>query len=304
VTVAEALQRFVNHLRGEKNASRLTLKAYLNDLTGFVDFLARRHRDLPLERCDRSVVRGYLADIDSRAYRRNTVLRKHASLRSFFGFLQREGFLKRSPFLGLRLPRREKRVPVFLSEKDVEKLLDQAPPAGADPLVSSRDRALLELLYSTGLRVEELASLNVEDLDIWNGLLRVLGKGGRERMVPVGDRALQAVRVYLKRAKEFRKSADASGGGEALFRNLRGSRLSSRSVRTIVDSWSRRAGLARRIHPHVLRHSFATHLLNRGCDLRSVQEMLGHKNLSTTQIYTHVTTERLKKIYENAHPRA
>lgn len=298
----EAIHRFLVFLRGERGASHATYRAYQADLAGFAAFAEKIRKPTNVKNCDRHFLRSYLAEVQGRPYRRNTVLRKRASLRSFFDFLEREGVVAESPARFLRTPRRERRLPDFLSEKEMEGLLDIAARAG-DGLAATRDRAILELLYSSGVRVQELSGLNVEDVDMWNGAVRALGKGGRERMAPVGEAALEALRHYLS-LRGLNALAARDGRTRPLLMNLRGGRLNARSIRSIVQSWARRAGLARRVHPHTLRHSFATHLLNRGCDLRSVQEMLGHKNLSTTQIYTHVTKDRLKKIYEKAHPRA
>jgi tyrosine recombinase XerC len=303
VDVAAALQRFLVYLRGERNASHATLRAYEADLAAFRAYAAGRYPSLPVERFDRTVVRSYLAELQGRGQARSTLLRKHASLRSFFRYLRREEVVPADPFAAVPMPKRERRLPGFLSEAEVERLLDAAPRGGARA-AALRDRALLEVLYSSGLRVAEVASLNVEDLDVWQGTARVMGKGGRERVVPVGERALEALRAYLKARGDDPLQTARGGRARALFTNLKGGRFTTRSVYDVARDWARRAGLGRPVHPHMLRHSFATHLLDRGCDLRSVQEMLGHRNLSTTQVYTHVTAERLKKIYEKAHPRA
>jgi tyrosine recombinase XerC len=296
VDVSEGVQRFLNHLRGEKICSRETLRAYASDLAVFSRFLA--DRGLTLERADRAALRLYLAELGSKNYKKNTLVRKHASLRAFFRFLLREGAVPRNPTENLGWPKRERRLPLVLSEKDMEGLLS-APAAGPS---AKRDAAVLELLYSSGLRVEELASLNVEDVDFSLEQVQAMGKGGRERVVPAGGKAVSALLAYLRERGE--NPLAASRSVRPLFLNRRGGRLSSRGIRNVVYAWSRRAALRRRVHPHALRHSFATHLLNRGCDLRSVQEMLGHKSLSTTQIYTHLSKEQLKKVYESAHPRA
>jgi tyrosine recombinase XerC len=301
--LSTALHRFWIYLRGEKNASHATFRAYQADLSAFESYLKTHGGPGAVQECDRVLLRTYLAELQSRPYKRNTLLRKHASLRAFFHFLQREGHIARNPFLTLSTPKRERRIPAFLSENDMDKLL-RASFQGERTLSSLRAGAILETLYSTGLRVEELSSLNVDDVDFWNGTLRTLGKGSRERVVPVGDRALEALREYLKQRGIDPLARQAAERALPLFVNLRGGRLTARSVWTVVDQWARRAALSQRVHPHMIRHSFATHLLNRGCDLRSVQEMLGHKNLSTTQIYTHLTTDQLKKVYEKAHPRA
>ncbi|HRY28535.1 MAG TPA: tyrosine recombinase XerC [Elusimicrobiota bacterium] len=299
----EGIQRFLVYLRGERNASRATLRAYEADLSAFVSFVAARYKSVRLLDCDRSLLRSYLAELQSKAAKRNTLLRKHASLRSLFRFLQRENYIAQNPMLALKTPKRERRIPGFLSEKEVSSLLEMLPPR-PQALATLRDRALLEFLYSTGLRVEEAAALNVEDVDMWGASARALGKGAKERIVPVGETALRILREYLKMRKIDPLESSRVAPARPLFTNPRGGRLSSRSIRSVVDRWARHAGLRQHVHPHMLRHSFATHLLDHGCDLRAVQEMLGHKNLSTTQIYTHMTKERLRKIYDKAHPRA
>lgn len=300
MTLSDAIQRFLIYMRGEKNAARGTVRAYAADLALFRAFAAKAGRETP-ESCDKFLVRAFLAHLQERNLARNSILRKHAALRSFFHFMTREKLATHNPFAALRAPKRERKIPAFLSEQEMARLLDTPAPART-PAAAARNKALVELLYSAGLRAEEIMSLNVEDVDFWSGTLRVWGKGGRERVAPAGEAALAALKDMLKLrgADPFARAA----GARALFVNARGGRLSSTSLRTVLNSWARAAAMARRVHPHMLRHSFATHLLNRGCDLRSVQEMLGHKNLSTTQIYTHMTTEQLKKVYDKAHPRA
>jgi integrase/recombinase XerC len=222
-----------------------------------------------------------------------------ASLRTFFRFLQREGYIKKNPMGLLKSPKLEKKLPMVLDENEVGRLME-APAGDMD---GRRDRAILETLYSTGMRVSELVQLDLEGVDFIGGVCRVIGKGSKERLCPIGDRALRSIRDYVKlREKAVKKAA------RALFLNhspnKNGSRLTDRSVRRIVDRYIEQTSRRESISPHTLRHSFATHLLDRGADLRSVQELLGHENLSTTQIYTHVSTQRLKDAYEKAHPRA
>ena len=221
------------------------------------------------------------------------MLRKVSALRSFSRYLRQHAALKEDPFLNVPRPKKELKLPKFLTEGEIERLLDleDGPP---DPL-RDRDRAILELLYSSGLRRSELVGLNVGDLDTLAGTVRVFGKGARERLSPVGRRALERIRAYLQR----RPGASA---GEPLFVNNRLGRLSDAGVAFILTRWVRRSSLLKSVTPHVLRHSFATHLLNRGCDLRSVQELLGHKRLATTQIYTHMSLDRLKEVYGKSHP--
>jgi tyrosine recombinase XerC len=303
--IPEAVQRFLMFMRSERNASRETLRAYESDLSAFSQFIAQKFPSLSVDRCDRAVLRSYLSELQQKYPERSTLIRKHASVRSLFHFLRREEFILQDPFLTLSVPKREKKIPAFLSEADIDKLL-AAPLPAKNPLAAARDKAVLELMYSTGLRVGELTSLNMEDVDFWNGMVKALGKGGKERMIPVGERALTALKDYLSSRKEDPLGKNFRREARPLFMNVRGKpgRLTARAIWNIFNAWARHAALTQHVHPHMLRHSFATHLLNRGCDLRSVQEMLGHKNLSTTQMYTHVTVEQLKKVYDKAHPRA
>jgi integrase/recombinase XerC len=216
-------------------------------------------------------------------------------LRSFFRFLTREGFLKTNPILSVFSPKQDKHLPQFLTEGEAAKLIESAFPKNTRDERGLRDRAILETFYSTGIRISELVGLNRQDMDVIGGVVTVMGKGRKERIVPIGERAISAIREYLA----SRRSQD-----EALFLNRSGKRITTRGVRNIVTKYIRFAGMKQGVSPHTLRHSFATHMLNRGADLRSVQELLGHVNLSTTQIYTHLTTERLKTVYDKAHPRA
>ncbi len=291
------IKRYLLFLRAERSASPHTLRAYQFDLTQFLAFVQKKYPQDPVFlKNARLIVRDYLSTLHEQNHERATLLRSIAVLRAFFKFLVREELMAQTPFVGLPMPKREKRLPRVLSEEEMRRLLSF--PLKARTKTGLRDMALLELLYSSGLRISELCQLNVEDVDVWTGMVRVFGKGSREREVPVGETAQKAIRAYVEsRPKALRR-------GVALFLNPRGFRLSDRGARGIVSKWVRTAALRHQISPHAFRHSFATHLLNRGCDLRSVQEMLGHRNLTTTQNYTHVTTEHLKKVYESAHPRA
>jgi site-specific recombinase XerD len=246
----------------------------------------------------RNEVRAYLAELQTRGnLGRNTVLRKVSALRAFFRFLRREEVMDQDPFCALPLPRKATKLPNFLTENEISELLSHAGPQ--QPSCKGRDRAILELLYSSGLRRSELSALNVGDVDFVSGFVRVMGKGSRERLVPVGQSALSCLREYLRQ-----RGPKSSRGESPLFLNSRGLRLSDAGVAFLLKGWLRRAGWLKSITPHALRHSFATHLLNSGCDLRSVQEMLGHKSLATTQIYTHVSLEKLKEVYAQSHPRS
>jgi tyrosine recombinase XerC len=296
VDVERWIQRFLLFLRAERNASPHTLRAYKHDLEAFQAFLVRRHSKTDLEKHHRLILRDYLSELHEKGQRRATLLRPVAVLRAFFKFLIRSEALPQSPFVGLPMPKGEKRLPRYLSEEDMQRLLE-IPRKSLDR-ESLRDTALLELLYSSGLRIEEARQLNVEDVDLWGEMVRVFGKGGRERLVPVGQTAQKTIHAYIEsRPTSLRRSSP-------LFLSRKGLRISDRSARRIVAKWVQQAALRQKISPHAFRHSFATHLLDRGCDLRSVQEMLGHRNLSTTQVYTHVSPEHLKKVYQQAHPRA
>ncbi len=283
------VERFLTRLRASKNCSMHTLRAYRGDLEAFV----AKFPELPPADMDRAHVRRWLADLQSGTLARATVLRRASSLRSFVKFLRAEGELARDPFLGVPLPKRARPLPKFLTEAEMEQVLAAAAPPGP---AGERDRALVELLYSSGLRLTEAATLNVGDLDFLSGTARVFGKGSKERIVPVGDAALRSLRAYLR-------SRGDPGDGEPLFVNLRGERLSSDGVMFAVRRWVRRSALLKKVTPHVFRHSFATHLLNHGCSIREVQEMLGHADLNTTQVYTHVSLARLQEVYKDAHPR-
>lgn len=297
--VESHLDRFRKYLKAEKNYSSHTLESYTHDLRDFFSFIAGKK----LEEIDIGLLRQYLAYLrenKDKNLSKKSVARYSAALRTFFKFLVREGFLQKNPMAALRNPKQDKRLPMVLDESQVSKLLESPE----DNLDGRRDRALMETLYSSGLRVSELVSLNLSSVDFIGGVCRVMGKGSKERLCPVGDRALRSLRKYLELRNPSLKKKD----DRALFLNhspnKKGSRITPRSVSRILEKYIARTSRLENVSPHTLRHSFATHLLNRGADLRSVQELLGHANLSTTQIYTHVSTARLKEAYDKAHPRA
>ncbi len=285
------IEKFINYLRVEKNASEHTVKNYLVDLGGFSEF----SKDRSAVDMDHLFLRRFLAELRAKNYSKRTVARKLASLRSFFKFLYREGLIKTNPISAVITPKLDKKLPVFLDVAKAAKLVE-SPDTSTVP--GLRDRAILETLYSTGIRVSELVGLNMAAVDLISGVVKVFGKGRKERITPIGDSAIDAIRRYIDNRGPEAKARDA------LFLNKSGGRLSDRGVRRIVDKYIRKCSMTEKVSPHSLRHSFATHLLDRGADLRSVQELLGHMNLSTTQIYTHVTMERLKDVYDKAHPRA
>ncbi len=282
----------MTYLKIEKNASQHTITNYQIDLKEFDGSI----KEKALEKISHVDVRLFLARMKEKSFSKRSVARKMACLRSFFRFLCREGYIKANPAAGLQTPKLEKRLPIFLDADQVVKLIES--PDMSD-VYGVRDRAILETLYSSGIRVSELVSLNRDRVDFISGVLKVYGKGKKERLAPVGDRALKAMRNYLEKL-----GSSSIKDKKAVFVNKSGRRMSDRAVRRVIDKYIRKTSLSEKISPHSLRHSFATHLLDRGADLRSVQELLGHANLSSTQIYTHVTTERLKSIYEKVHPRA
>lgn len=292
--------KFLTYLKVEKNYSKHTLINYAHDLKNFYTFLG----NVKLADADILVLRKYLALSKENSLSKRTVARHMAALRTFFRFLIREGYLKKNPMSALRTPKLEKKLPMVLDENEVSRLME----APGDDLTGRRDRAILETLYSTGMRVSEVVQLDCEGVDFIGGVARVLGKGSKERICPIGDRALRCIRHYLELRDRVKEGAKKKPWGRALFLNhspnQSGSRITDRSVRRIVDKYIEQTCRRENISPHTLRHSFATHLLNRGADLRSVQELLGHEHLSTTQIYTHVSTQRLKEAYDKAHPRA
>ncbi len=297
----EALADFLRYLALEKNASVLTVKSYREDLTQALEFF-QEHLGGKGKRpalLTTRLVRAYLAWLHQQGYAKTTIARRIAAVRSWCRFMCRQGILEGNPADGLRGPRQDKKLPHFLGENDMKQLLETPP---LDTALGVRDRAILEILYSGGLRVSELTGLNEEDVDQSSGLATVRGKGKRERLAPIGSPALAALKHWLE--CRHRLARGRLKVPTAVFLNKNGSRLTSRSVGRLLEKYLALAGLDPRTSPHSLRHSFATHLLDRGADIRSVQELLGHRSISTTQIYTHVTTNRLRESYHKAHPRA
>jgi len=296
-----AIDRFLQYLRVERNASHYTLKSYSEDLCALADYLADASAGKTPLPGDIAVLdlRGYVAAMHEAGYAKATIARRLASLRSFFRFGQREGWTKSNPAKPLRNPRKGRSLPHFLSAEDIGRLLESPP---ADDPMGLRDRAILETMYSAGLRVSEVVGLNDGDLDFEADVLRIRGKGRRERLSPVGSYAIRALKRWLSLRKL--NSREPNGPSAPVFVNKFGRRLTVRSVGRMLEKYLKTSGLDARTTPHSLRHSFATHLLDRGADIRSVQELLGHKSLVTTQIYTHVSSSALRAAYSKAHPRA
>lgn len=294
--------RFLRYMSVERNASSLTIKSYREDLTSLVEYLEealgqvpKPHQVTPLD------LRGYVAAMHEAGYARSSVARRLASMRSFFRFAQREGLVESNPAKPLRNPRPERKLPHFLSTEEIGKLLNAPPSQG---WMGLRDRAMLETMYSAGLRVSELVAIDVADVSHDEGLVRVRGKGKRERLAPLGSYALKAIDKWMVERSRLGDAKLLKQRESPVFLNRFGKRITTRSVARMLEKYLRETALDQRTSPHTLRHSFATHLLDRGADIRSVQELLGHKSLVTTQIYTHVSTAGLRRIYEQAHPLA
>lgn len=300
MTMQSATQAFLNYLRIERNASDLTVKSYADDLSHICEFFQEQTGAVPNPRnVEVGILRSYVSYLHECGYARTTVARRLACLRSFFRYCNREGICETNPAKPLRTPRAGRKLPHFLTTDQVGSLLI-APPANSD--AGLRDRAILETMYSAGLRVSEVVGLSVADWDRSAGILRVLGKGRKERLAPVGSYATKALDQWMVVRTPDPKASEKQRS--AIFLNRFGRRLTTRSIGRMLETHIQTAGLSQETTPHTLRHSFATHLLDGGADLRSVQELLGHKSLTTTQIYTHVSTRRLRETYEKAHPHA
>jgi len=291
-------EEFLRHLRCERNLSPHTVRAYAGDLERFAAFLGGES-GLLRPGLDVATLRQYLSALNAKDYRRTSIARVLACLRTFYDYFFRIGQIDANPVRQVRTPRLEKTLPHFMDEDEVRRLMESAT---GDSFTDLRDRALLETLYGGGLRVSEATGLDLGDLQLDEECAVVRGKGGKERLAPLGRCAAGAVAAYLP--ERTARVSRLGTSTDSLFINKNGTRLNVRSVRRVLDRRCALAGIRKRVSPHTLRHSFATHLLDRGADLRAVQELLGHANLATTQVYTHVTTHRLKEVYDKSHPRA
>jgi integrase/recombinase XerD len=301
--VKEAIDKFLNYLAVEKGFSENTKLAYQNDLhqlAGFVEEEAVRRGTIPpWAAFDRQSMLSYLSDLKERRYAATTVARKVAAIKSFFSFLVAEGMMKDNPTRDVPSPRVGKSLPKPISISQARLLLEQTTKRSTPE--AKRDSAMLQLLYASGMRVSELVSLNLADVDTEGGYVRCFGKGHKERLIPIHRQAVLALKQYLSEGRPHLAHSDEE---EALFLNRRGDRLTRQGLWQILKGYAKSAELGAEITPHTLRHSFATHMLSGGADLRSVQELLGHANISTTQVYTHLTTEHIRRAYEKSHPRA
>ena len=305
ITLARAIDGFERHLAEERRYSKATVRAYRSDLDRFAgfwesEFAQEDPAKTPLSKVDTLAVRSHLASLHRSRLSSRSLARHLSTLRAFFRWACSEGHAPRNPARGLPAPRVPKTLPRAMTLADTDALLE-APEEGRFP---ERDRALFELLYAAGLRVAEAAALDLEEVDLSSRLARVTGKGNKERIVPFGEEAEEALRAYLPARLARRRRHGSPGDGEPLFVNARGGRLTTRSMARLLKSRLRAAGLPTAISPHALRHTFATHLLSAGADLRAIQELLGHASLSTTQKYTHLDAARLRDVYRRAHPKA
>lgn len=296
---------FLNHLRVEKSASKLTLVSYKTDLIQFFDFLSEEYavppEQISAQLLNHKTVREYLAHMQDNGLSRSTMARKLAALRSFVKYLCREDILPGNPIANVSTPKQEKKLPRFLYPSEIELLMDAPDPQKP---VGLRDKAILETLYAAGMRVSELVNMNVSDIDWDEAYIKLKGKGNKERLAPLGSQSQVALLNYVQYGRPILLQKNRTEEDtDALFLNKYGTRLSGRSVRNIINKYVDEVALNQKVSPHTLRHSFATHLLNGGADLRSVQELLGHVKLSTTQIYTHLTKEKIKAVYNESHPR-
>ncbi len=298
------IRDFERYLRLEKNASGHTCRNYLTDLWEFDAFLREDHRGMVshVDEINSLTIRAYLAFL-SKKNKKRTQARKLSSLKTFFTYLVREQILADNPAQPVRTPKTEKHLPRHMSVDEVFAFLDSVP---CETMLQARDKAILEVLYSSGIRVSELVGLSRGGIERAESVIRVLGKGGKERVVPVGDKALSSLEHYLEQSEPFcrKRYPDIPADRVPVFLNNRGGRLTARSVARIVDKYVLQCGLLHKMSPHAIRHSFATHMLNAGADLRAIQEMLGHESLSTTQKYTHLNVDRLMEVYDKTHPRS
>ena len=293
----ELLGKYTKYLEIERGLSPYTVRNYITDIQGFLDFLSQ-NKVTSLDKVDRLVMRHYLGLLHGQKTSRISISRKLSALRSFYRFLKRENLVNSEPAASLSAPKLEQRLPTFLTQDEILKLI-QAPDTST--IVGIRDRAILELLYAAGLRLSEVTNLNVGDLDLNSRQIRAWGKGSKERMVLIGKPAAEALKRYIKQSRPRLLGKKST---QALFLNRFGERIAERRIQYIIKKYARQAGLDMRVYPHMLRHTFATHMLDGGADLRVVQELLGHARLATTQIYTHVSQNQIRRTYLAAHPRS
>jgi tyrosine recombinase XerC len=297
MSVRKLVKKFLEYIEFEKHFSSHTQKSYGNDLLQFIDYLEKVCDVVDIEKVNFKHIRSFVGSMIRGGFKKSTAERKLASIKSFFRFLTKKKYIKKNPAELVKSPKKEQRIPSFLTQSDTRKLMNLNV---GDRPIDIRNKAILELLYGTGMRAGEMCKLDVESLNIKGKIIRVEGKGGKERVLPLGEMSAASLEDYLAVRESIAKSKEE----KALFLNKNGGRLSTRSLQRIVKQFIQKVADLSKASPHTLRHTFATHLLERGADIRSVQELLGHSSLSTTQVYTHVSISRLKKVYMDAHPRS
>jgi len=293
----QKIENFLNYLRNEKNYSEHTLKNYENDLKQFFQFLSQQKIE-DLKRVDHILIRSFLASLYEQNYEKKSIARKLACLKSFFKYLLKNNFIDDNPADYVSSPKIPKKLPNFLYEDNIKNIIEFFNKP--DDFEKSRERAILETLYSTGIRVSELVNLNLKDINLEAGTAIVFGKGKKERIVPLGSKCIEALKIFIKQRNQLLNKLNKTE--KALFINKNGNRLTDRGIRYIFDKHIKKLAEIEKVSPHTIRHTFATHMLNNGCDIRIVQEILGHSNLSTTQIYTHISKKKLKSDYLKFHP--
>jgi integrase/recombinase XerC len=293
----QKIENFLNYLRNEKNYSEHTLKNYENDLKQFFQFLSQQKIE-DLKRVDHILIRSFLASLYEQNYEKKSIARKLACLKSFFKYLLKNNFIDDNPADYVSSPKIPKKLPNFLYEDNIKNIIEFFNKP--DDFEKSRERAILETLYSTGIRVSELVNLNLNDINLEAGTAIVFGKGKKERIVPLGSKCIEALKIFIKQRNQLLNKLNKTE--KALFINKNGNRLTDRGIRYIFDKHIKKLAEIEKVSPHTIRHTFATHMLNNGCDIRIVQEILGHSNLSTTQIYTHISKKKLKSDYLKFHP--
>lgn len=305
MNLVEGLDHYLHWLESERNMSALTVDAYSRDWQTLIEWLAQEEKiepeTLTLEALESNRLLRYLYYMRQKGWARTTINRRLASMKGFFKYALKQHWIDNNPAEEIGLLKQEKKLPHYLDAQEMIEVLE-APDAQTE--AGSRDRAIMEILYGSGLRIHELVSLNIGSIDFEQGRIRVWGKGGRERMAPFGSHAREALRIYLERTIAKRQAKHGSGLDAPVFLNLKGGRLTDRSVRSLVQKYCQQANVKEILSPHGFRHSFATHLLDNGADLRAVQELLGHRRISSTQIYTHLSKQKLRRVYHNAHPRS
>jgi len=301
----ESIEKYLSYLNIERNYSRHTITSYRNDLLQLLDFVAEEQQIIPmkveLHSVDRLTIRLWMGELSEKGISRNSIARKVAAVRSFFKYCFKRGYVQKNPAHLLIVPKKEKRLPVTVTHGDIQNMMELADDNTPE---IQQERAILELFYSTGIRLSELVNLDVNDVDVRKSQVTVLGKGNKQRVIPIGKKAVEAYKNHLKTRTELLTSASENDDKKALFVATRGGRIYPRKVQRIIEKYLTKTSEVTQKSPHTLRHSFATHMLDAGADIRMIKEFLGHTDLNSTQIYTHTSMERLQKVYSKAHPRA